>query len=170
MQVEHHRTGTEMSGILPDVLTLAMSIPAGPTVLRRTVGPFQSATATHTQPPAWVPAILLMSAIDAARIGLFCRADECTWKAGPYIARLAWSIQVCYSRLAGLRCCVDDALERRDLHPAGAALPDASNSRETSAASAAPIRWKISSACRSLSSPWAVWPTARAHRPRPASA
>ena len=45
-----------------------------------------------------------------------------------------------------------------------------SSSASRSGASAAPIRWKISSACRSLARPASAWPAARAHRPRPASA
>jgi hypothetical protein len=44
-----------------------------------------------------------------------------------------------------------------------------SSSAARSAASAAPIRRKISSACLKLPSALAVWPSARAHRPRPAS-
>jgi hypothetical protein len=55
-------------------------------------------------------------------------------------------------RLAGVPALLpDDASERRDLYPAGPALISAPISRERSAASAAPIRWKISSACPSLS-------------------
>ena len=54
---------------------------------------------------------------------------------------------------------------------AGSAVPgSASSSADTSAAPAAPIRCKIASACRSLSSASAVRPVAWAHRPRPASA
>ena len=45
----------------------------------------------------------------------------------------------------------------------------ASSSAETSAALAAPIRCKISSASRNSSSAVAVLPMARAHRPRPAN-
>jgi len=54
---------------------------------------------------------------------------------------------------------------------AGSGAPDSvSRSADTSAASAAPIRWKIASASSSLSSASAVRPTASPHRPRPASA
>ena len=49
-------------------------------------------------------------------------------------------------------------------------LVSAWSSAETSAASAAPIRWKISSACRSLPSAMEMRPAAISHRPWPASA
>jgi len=53
---------------------------------------------------------------------------------------------------------------------AGCASVRASSSAETSAASAAPIRWNISSACRRRTPACVAWPTVRAQRPRPASA
>src|SRR5450755_2166228 len=114
--------------------------------------------------------VMICRGSTAAHSGLFCRAEEKAHESQPFIAGLALSIPVCYGWLACLRYCRDDALERRDLYPVGPALIGAPNSRERSAASAAPIRWKIFSACRSLSSASAVWPAARAHRPRPASA
>ena len=46
----------------------------------------------------------------------------------------------------------------------------ASSSMVRSAVSAAPIRWKISSACRRRTSARAAWPAAMAQRPSPASA
>jgi ABC transport system ATP-binding/permease protein len=53
---------------------------------------------------------------------------------------------------------------------AGGWLVRAPSSASRSGASAAPIRWYISSACRSRSPAWVAWPLAMAHRPRPASA
>jgi len=62
------------------------------------------------------------------------------------------------------------AAGRHDPGAAGCASVSAPSSAETSAASAAPIRWKISSACRSLPAASSAWPAARAQRPSPASA
>jgi hypothetical protein len=50
----------------------------------------------------------------------------------------------------------------------GPALVRASSSAETPLASAAPVSWKISRACRRIASAPAAWPAARAQRPRPA--
>jgi hypothetical protein len=52
----------------------------------------------------------------------------------------------------------------------GCAPVRASSSAETSAVSAAPIRWNISSACRRRTPACVACPAARAQRPRPASA
>jgi DNA-binding CsgD family transcriptional regulator len=52
----------------------------------------------------------------------------------------------------------------------GPASARAVSSRETSLASAAPIRWKISRARRRKAAAWAAWSAARAQRPRPARA
>jgi hypothetical protein len=59
---------------------------------------------------------------------------------------------------------------RHDPGGADCASVSAPSSAETPAASAAPIRWKISSARRSLSAVSSAWPAARAQRPSPASA
>ena len=57
------------------------------------------------------------------------------------------------------------------VHPAGSGPVRASSSAARSGASAAPIRWNISSACRSRISAWVACPAARAQRPsRPARA
>jgi hypothetical protein len=54
--------------------------------------------------------------------------------------------------------------------PGSGAASSASSSADTPGASAAPIRRRIASACRSLSWASVVRPAARAHRPRPARA